>query len=131
LARQWIAKAEEDLLTAEHTLTLREHCPAGTVCFHAQQCVEKYLKALLTLRGVEFPKTHDLVLLRNRLGSGSGLDLEMEDLLSLNRYSVEARYPGDWEPIDIEEASESVEKARRVREAVRKVLPEDVLQGEA
>ena len=82
-------------------------------------------------RGFEFPKTHDLVLLWNRLGSGSGLELEMEDLQSLNRYSVEARYPGDWEPIDIKEVSRAVAKARRVRDAVRKVLPQDVLLGEA
>lgn len=42
VTRQWIEKAEEDLLTAEHTLTLGEDCPFGTVCFHGQQCVEKY-----------------------------------------------------------------------------------------
>ena len=38
LVRQWVEKAEEDLRTAEHTLTLENDCPYGTVCFHAQQC---------------------------------------------------------------------------------------------
>ncbi len=131
LTRQWIAKAEEDLLNAEHTLTLGERCPVGTVCFHAQQCAEKYLKALLTCREIEFPKTHDLVVLINRLGEESGLVLQMENVQPLNRYSIEARYPGDWEPIDMQEASEAVETARVVRDAVKKVLPEDVLHGEA
>jgi len=131
LARQWIAKAQEDLLNAEHTLTLGARCPVGTVCFHAQQCAEKYLKALLTCRGIEFPKTHDLVVLVNRLGEEPGLVLQMESVQPLNRYSIEARYPGDWEPIDMQEASEAVETARGVRDAVKKVLPEDVLQGEA
>ena len=42
--RQWVAKAENDLRNAEHTLTLQEECPFDTVCFHAQQCAEKYLK---------------------------------------------------------------------------------------
>ncbi len=130
LVRQWIAKAKEDLLNAEHTLTLRENCPVSTVCFHAQQCAEKYLKALLTCRGIEFPKTHDLVVLVNRLGRESGLELKMEDVHPLNRYSIEARYPGDWDPIDMREALGAVEKARRVRDAVRNVLPEDVLHGE-
>jgi HEPN domain-containing protein len=47
--RQWIEKAEHDLRNAEHTLTLRdEDCPFDTVCFHAQQCVEKYLKGWLS-----------------------------------------------------------------------------------
>ena len=60
LVRQWVEKAEEDLLTAEHTLTLEDDCPYGTVCFHAQQCAEKYLKALLTLHAIPFPKIYDL-----------------------------------------------------------------------
>jgi HEPN domain-containing protein len=102
LARQWVARAEEDLLNAEHTLGLREKCPVGTVCFHAQQCAEKYLKALLTCRGIAFPKTHDLVVLLNRIGSESGLDLRTADVQPLNRYSIGARYPGDWEPISLQ-----------------------------
>ena len=54
LVRQWVEKAEEDLCVAEHTLTLDENCPYGTVCFHAQQCAEKYLKALLALHAVPY-----------------------------------------------------------------------------
>jgi HEPN domain-containing protein len=48
------------LKTAAHTLTLRQDSPTDTVCFHAQQCVEKHLKALLVLRAIVFPKTHDI-----------------------------------------------------------------------
>ena len=33
--------------------------------FHMQQCVEKYLKALLVYRDQCFPKTHDLVALND------------------------------------------------------------------
>ena len=69
-------------------------------------------------------------MLFNRLGKESGLELQLEDVQPLNRYSVEARYPGDWDPIDMRDALESVEKARRVRGAVKTVLPEDVLPGE-
>lgn len=60
VAHQWVQKAENDLKNAEHTLTIGDKCPFDTVCFHAQQCVEKYLKALLSLHGIDFPKTHDL-----------------------------------------------------------------------
>jgi len=45
----------------------------------------------------------------------------------LNRYSVEARYPGDWDPIDIREAGDAVTMARTVREAIRAVLPIGVM----
>src|SRR5205823_6304277 len=58
--REWIVKAENDLLTAAHTLTLGKDCPTDTVSFHAQQCVEKYIKALLVYKAIPFPKTHKI-----------------------------------------------------------------------
>jgi HEPN domain-containing protein len=41
-----IGKAENDLKTAAQTLKLGTDCPTDTVCFHAQQCVEKCLKKI-------------------------------------------------------------------------------------
>jgi HEPN domain-containing protein len=68
--REWVNKAENDLKTAVHTLEMEDDCFTDTVCFHAQQCVEKYLKAFLVLEGIDFPKTHDIgkisALLRRR-----------------------------------------------------------------
>ena len=60
IAGDWVRKAENDLVNAVHTLKLGADGPTDTVCFHAQQCIEKYLKALLVLRAIDFPKTHDL-----------------------------------------------------------------------
>ena len=60
VAREWISKAENDLKTAAHTLTLGADCPTDTVCFHAQQCVEKYVKAFLVAAEIAFPRTHDI-----------------------------------------------------------------------
>jgi len=51
------------------------------------------------------------------------LPVKMEDLLVLNRYSIEARYPGDWDPIYRDEAEEAVALARQIRQAVRANLP--------
>ena len=123
IVRQWVEKAEEDLTNARHTLTLREHCPFSTVCFHAQQVAEKYLKALLTLDGRPFPKSHDLLEIFRRLQDGPMIQIDPLDLGILNRYAVEARYPGDWEPITREEAEEAVMLAERVRAEVRRKLP--------
>ena len=64
IVREWIAKAENDLKNAAHTLMLKEDCPTDTVCFHAQQVVEKYLKALLVWVDIDFPKTHDITELK-------------------------------------------------------------------
>jgi len=49
LVRAWVLKAEHDLLNIENNLAAQE-IPWDTVCFHAQQCGEKYLKALLVSR---------------------------------------------------------------------------------
>jgi len=67
------------------------------------------------------------VVLVNLLGEGTRLDLNIEDVQPLNRYSVEARYPGDWDPIDMPEALEAARMARGVRDAARRLLPEEVL----
>ena len=125
--RAWIEKAEHDLRNAEHTMTLEEDCPFDTVCFHCQQCAEKYLNALLVYREIEFPKTHDLILLLNLIRRKMEISLSAEQVQPLNRYSIEARYPGDWYPIDREEASEAIELARGVRDVVRRMLPKEAL----
>jgi HEPN domain-containing protein len=60
VAGEWVKKAENDLKNAAFTLEMDDECPTDTVCFHAQQVVEKYLKALLVLKGIPFPKTHNI-----------------------------------------------------------------------
>jgi len=62
LVRQWIVRADEDL-TACRILLGQAELVRQAVAFHAQQASEKYLKAVLTCYGVEFPKTHDLTAL--------------------------------------------------------------------
>jgi HEPN domain-containing protein len=44
---EWISKAEGDFLTAGRELRARKSPNYDAVCFHAQQCAEKYLKAVL------------------------------------------------------------------------------------
>ncbi len=56
---QWLEKAEQDLKAAE-ALASGETFLYFPACFHAQQAVEKFLKALLTDLQVEFPKTHSI-----------------------------------------------------------------------
>jgi len=64
--RLWIEKAEQDFVSAG-ILSKRRAKLNDVVCFHSQQCVEKYLKALLIHHRVRFPKTHDLTELLNLL----------------------------------------------------------------
>ena len=128
VVRDWIQKAENDLTTATHTLKLRKRCPTDTVCFHAQQCVEKYLKAMLTLSGIDFPRTHDLGVLILRCSKAMRPDLSPEELDRMTEYATTSRYPGDYEPISLAEARRTVSAARRARQELRRQMPRIVLR---
>ena len=130
LAQRWLDKAEADLKSAEHLLTVAGEWPLAPACFHCQQCAEKYLKALLTFRSVPFPKSHDLLDLLHLVSQGGRLGIAPRDVSVINRYAVETRYPGEWEAITRAEAEEALGIARKVRAAVRAALPEPVLKGE-
>jgi HEPN domain-containing protein len=127
--RGWVEKAEHDFRNAEYVLTMGDECPLDTVCFHCQQCAEKYLKSLLAYGGTTFPRTHDLVLLYNLSSRRFQVALGIECIQPLNRYFIEARYPGDWDPIGRAEAQEALEMARHVRQVIRTLLPQEVLHG--
>ena len=105
VALQWIKKAENDLKNAVHTLKLGEDCPTDTVGFHAQQCVEKYLKGLLSFRGIDFPKTHNITELVALLPASTPVDLTPEDQELLTDYATVTRYPGDYDEIPLAEAT--------------------------
>jgi len=122
LIKQWVEKAEEDFRTAEYLLVLKEDCPLNSICFHSQQCVEKYIKALLVYCSIQFPKTHDVVELLNLVPDNYRPDLSIDALALINRYAVDTRYPQDWEIITRQEAEESVTIAKDVRQKIRMLL---------
>jgi HEPN domain-containing protein len=125
--RQWVEKAEDDLKVSTYLLTMGHECPYSAVCFHAQQCVEKYIKALLVYYGIDFPKIHDLTKLTRLVPAEMLIPLSDEEQDKLTDYATVDRYPGDREPITGAEAEEAVSIARRVREAIRSFLPPEVL----
>lgn len=96
LAAEWMRKAEGDLTTAKRELRARSAPNYDAACFHAQQCAEKYLKALLQERVIPFGKTHNLSLLLDLLsGRHPTLELLRPVLAVLSAYAVEYRYPGE------------------------------------
>ena len=123
VVRAWVQKADSDLKTAALVLQAGDDAPADAVAFHAQQCAEKYLKALLACEGIDFPKTHDIGQLILLLPPGSRMDLPLEEQRRLTSYATATRYPGDYEPLTIHAARRALAIARRVRGHVRKLLP--------
>lgn len=128
--REWLLKADYDLKAAVHTLTLGRDCPTDAVCFHAQQCVEKYIKALLVFRATAFPKTHNIRVLRALLPPKlrPKLDGKLQDRLT--RYATVLRYPGAGPDVPLTEARQAVAVARRIRKEVRSRLPPAALRRE-
>ncbi|MCD4813278.1 HEPN domain-containing protein [bacterium] len=121
VVRQWKKKAEHDLKVAEHTLEIQRDCPTEIVCFHSQQCVEKYLKAYLISINKPFPKTHDIEQLLLLFPKQMSFNISSEEKARLTEYATIARYPGDIEPIDVAEAEKAVRLAKRIRRLVKKL----------
>jgi len=121
LLHEWIAKAEGDFHTATRERRARRHPNPDALCFHAQQCVEKYLKAWLLQHRIGYGRTHDLgELLHLCLPKRPGWELLREPVLLLNQYAVEVRYPG--ETASPAEAREAYAILKRLREEIRKDL---------
>ena len=91
--------------------------------FHAQQAVEKYLKALLVRHQIEFRKTHDIKLLLDLVAR---IDAAMAEGLrtaeNLTPFGVAYRYPGDYPEMLLGDAAAAAETAHRVRQTVMAIL---------
>ncbi len=117
----WAAKAEADFISAGREYRARRNPNFDAACFHAQQAAEKYLKAVLTEAGVDFPRVHSLTLLLHRI-----LPLEpawtvlKPEAAQLTAYAVEFRYPG--KTADKLLARDAVKQAARIRECARRRL---------
>lgn len=121
--KKWIAKADGDLKVGKNELK-SEKPVTEAVCFHMQQCVEKYLKALLIFHNQEFRKTHDLSELIEQCRE---VDPDFEKLLELNadrltEYVVELRHPSDLTSPSLSEAKQAVRVAEQTKEFIRAKL---------
>ena len=109
---QWLRFAQSDLDDALGPP--RGRVLLETLCFHAQQAVEKSLKAVLVAQGIPFPRTHILKILIELLPSDLCLPADPFDVGKLTDYAVSSRYPGTEEPVDEEQYREAVRLAESV-----------------
>lgn len=128
LTRMWVERAEEDLFAAKQLLlSPKNFCPYPTICFHAQQSVEKYAKALLVFLSIPFPRVHDIGELLNLVPTSIRLPLTTEQQEQFTFYATAARYPGEYEPVSREDAEQMVSAATTLRDTIRDQLPKEVL----
>ena len=119
-ARELLGKAANDLIAAEATLPTRQ--ATDTVCFHAQQAVEKSLKALLTWRGAAYPFTHDLSELVELAIPACPALVPYEDrIISLTPFAVSVRYYGVDTP-SLAEATSAFQLAREVYQLLKSYI---------
>jgi HEPN domain-containing protein len=115
---EWVNKAENDWQTLLRESVVSVNANPDAVCFHAQQCAEKFFKARLVLAGISFRKSHDLMyLLALVLTVEPSWTYLAEGLSRLNAYAVASRYPG----MDAteEQSKKAIAYCHEIRRAVR------------
>ena len=118
LVQQWIAKADLDYRTAQSLL--RDPEPIReSIAFHCPHAGEKYLKAFLVWKRIEFPKTHSISQLLDLVSSvAPELASSLESSQFLTPYGVEMRYPSDFPEMLPGQEETAFGLARNVREAI-------------
>jgi HEPN domain-containing protein len=121
ITAEWVNKAEGDFATMQREVRARKHPNYDAACFHAQQCVEKYIKARLAEAGIRFGKAHDLVLLLDQALVLEPLWAALRvEVAYLSAFAVAYRYPG--ESADRETARAAASYCRRFRKVARGTL---------
>lgn len=111
--QEWLKRSEEDWQIA-NLLIQSDLDSYGSICFHAQQCIEKLMKALLIQVEVVPPYSHDLLTLDRMLSSNyPNWQVNTQDLAFLTQYAVAARYPGL--DVDRKDALDCISKCAKLR----------------
>lgn len=119
---QFFRKADADE-AAMLLLAAGTSIDGAIIGFHAQQSVEKRLKALLLHRKVLVPRTHDIQTLLDALTrSGLAVPVEIEAAAELTPFAVTMRYDDIADESDLPEIHRLVALATSVREWVRRSL---------
>lgn len=115
--KNWLFRAYEDIAVIDSLFESGPEFYASTICFHAQQAVEKFLKAFLVFHNIDFPKTHDLDFLLLECKKIDNVNFDIE-LGSLTDFGVSIRYPDDFYIPDNEETIRYRDIAIKVKKIV-------------
>lgn len=110
--REWLNRARSNLQRARRAM---RGVYLEDLCFDAQQCAEKAVKAVFLHRGVAFPYVHDLAHLLALLeNSGVKVPKYVKKASALTGFAVESRYPGLSGPVTTAEHRRAVALAEAV-----------------
>lgn len=115
--KEWIEIASQDLASAKYLVNMKP-VPLEIICYHCQQCAEKYMKAYLVFKNKEVIKTHDLTALYKEL---IGIDKTFEEIkdecIDLTDFSVTTRYPYKLE-LDVTDMNKAITDAEKIQKFI-------------
>ncbi len=116
---EWTIKAEQNYISAVELAKRKRKQVLDVICNQCQQSAEKYLKALLARHHVAFSKTHDMKQLYDLIMTVEpDIRLFEEQILSLDPYGVDIRYPGlQASDIEVEDAIKAMKQVRKFARA--------------
>ena len=119
--KEWIKRAKGSFLVAKK-LAKEEDLYFEDLCFHLQQSVEKAFKGLILFYGGELRKTHDLSVLIGLLGQHVEVPDPILDVMRLDIYAVETRYPGIYDSVTHEEFEAHLEVVEQCLEWIESII---------
>jgi HEPN domain-containing protein len=118
--QNWLRRAKSNFMIAK--ITKEDGICYEDLCYEAQQCSEKALKALLIYLKQEIPKVHSFHVLLEKLEQHIEIPEEIKDVIELNNYAVQTRYPGDYLSLEKEEYERALEITKRVLNWVNRTV---------
>ena len=119
--KNWLYRAREDVAVMKELHDSNQESFTSTICFHAQQAVEKYLKIFLIFHDVDFPRTHDVDFLLMECQKIDNKSFNI-DLKSLTEFGVSIRYPDDFYIPTVKESNEYFELTLTVSDIIEKLI---------
>lgn len=123
---RWLRLADGDLAMARVAMANDDFEVFELVGFHAQQAVEKGVKAYLVRHSIEFGDTHDIDMLVSYVRTVDGtLAAKLDPAVTLTRYAVGTRYPGRYANVSREQGEAAVRIAENVRAEILPLITRD------
>jgi len=126
--KNWIYFADNDIHMISNNIDTEDPEATGAIVVFCQQAAEKYFKAYLVEHSVDFPKTHDLLNLYNKVKTIKDWNIDETILASLNGLYIKTRYPSDIASMPngsmptVEATKEFIDFAKGIEEVFKKEL---------
>ena len=123
LTAEWVKKAESDYRVARRAAQAGDQAlSAEVVCFHVQQCIEKYAKAFLQEHGISSERTDSqMTFLYSQCASiASEFQTYQSDFKRLDDFGIDILYPGH--SATESDARKATAILKRAREFIRRKL---------